>query len=136
MSNNYLPKLFSISSTDEVWDPDTWEGSTKIVTQLHLQWQHVPEDTPTQPYEDPACYVTRQETTPFERFSTISACMPSASEETGWGVKTVYTVKQRPTKVLNSRRWQAVQGYFIMRNFTKAPDLKTETRPEVLIKGN
>lgn len=31
------------------------------------------------PYEDPACYelryIIRQETTPFEKFSTISACM-------------------------------------------------------------
>lgn len=52
----------SKASTHKVWDPDTWERTTKIVTQLHLQMQRVPEDTPTHPYVDPACYELRYET--------------------------------------------------------------------------
>lgn len=71
---------------NKVWDPDTWVGSTKIVTQLHKGNMSQRKPPPTlKKTLHVMSYVMTQKTTPFERFSTISEWMPSAFEETGRG---------------------------------------------------
>ncbi len=121
----------------KVWDPDTWVGSTEIVTQLHkgnmsqrkppplwrpcMLWVTLWDRRPhplkdSQQFQNGCRQPLRKQDEENNEHRCI--CFRNTLDYLRCCTETDKSVK------FQTLIWQAVQGYFIMRNCTEAPDLK------------